>query len=62
MSIQSHIEAITEKRQRIKDEIAAEMCHPMPDFTRITELKKQNMRLKEEMMRYSMEIKEALSG
>lgn len=62
MSIESHMEAIAEKRIRIKDEIAEEMCHPMPDFTKITELKKQNMRLKEEMMRYSIELKEAING
>ena len=62
MSIESHIEAITEKRNRIKSQIAEEMCHPMPNFTRITDLKKLNMRLKEEMMRYIMELKQASSG
>lgn len=62
MSIETHIHAIAEKRSRIKSQIADEMCHPMPDFTRITDLKKLNMRLKEEMMRYIVELKQASSG
>lgn len=59
MSIESHLESISAKREKIKGQIADEMCHPMPNFTRITELKKQNMKLKEEMMHCIIELKQA---
>lgn len=52
MSIQAHIESLTTKREHIKDLIADESAHPMPDFMRITALKKQNLTLKEEMKHY----------
>ena len=52
MSIQAHIDSISEKRNQIKEQINAEMNHPAPDFETITKLKKQNLLLKEEMQRY----------
>jgi hypothetical protein len=62
MSVESHIQAIAQKREAIKAQIAEEMCHPMPDFAKITGLKKTNMKLKEEMMRYMIELNEASSA
>lgn len=52
MSIEAHIDSLSEKRQQIKEEIALESARPSPNFTHITELKKQNLSLKEEMQRY----------
>jgi hypothetical protein len=52
MSIQAHIDSLAEKRAQIKEEIAVESARPMPDFAVITNLKKQNLALKEEMQRY----------
>ena len=52
MSIHAHITSLSEKRAQIKEQIAAEMAHPMPDFVLIRKLKKQNLTLKEEMQRY----------
>lgn len=49
MSIQAHIDSLAEKRSQIKQQIAEESAHPMPDLVRITRLKKQNLALKEEM-------------
>ncbi len=49
MSVETHLQAVTEKRAHIKTKIAEEMRHPMPDFGRIHELKKQNLKLKEEV-------------
>lgn len=49
MSIQSHIDAISAKRELLKARIAAEVAHANPDFALITQLKKQNLVLKEEM-------------
>jgi hypothetical protein len=51
MSIQSHIDALSEKRQQLKEAIAKESCRPSPDFALITQLKKQNLALKEETQR-----------
>ncbi len=52
MSIQAHIDSLAEKRQHIKDQITLEVGRPSPDFKVITDLKKQNLTLKEEMQRY----------
>ena len=52
MSIQAHIDSLAEKRDHLKEQIAAEIAHPMPDLALITTLKKQNLALKEEMQRY----------
>jgi len=52
MSIQAHIDSLAEKRDHLKDQIAAESAHPMPNLVLITNLKKQNLALKEEMQRY----------
>ncbi len=50
MSIETHIETISQKRAALKAHIAQEMAHPHPDLTRISALKKLNLRLKEEML------------
>ena len=52
MSIQTHVNSLSEKRLQIKDQITAEIQRPSPDFETITKLKKQNLALKEEMQRY----------
>lgn len=51
MSIQAHIDSLAEKREHVKAQIAEESAHPLPDLARITNLKKQNLALKEEMQR-----------
>lgn len=52
MSIQAHIDSLAEKRTFLKEQIAIESARPSPDFVLITNLKKQNLTLKEEMQRY----------
>jgi len=52
MSIEAHIESLSAKRAQLKQKIAQESAHPLPDFMAITEMKKQNLALKEEMQRY----------
>jgi hypothetical protein len=56
MTIQAHIDSLSEKRLQIKDQITAEMNHPSPNFETITKLKKQNLVLKQEMQRYHTNI------
>ena len=57
MSIQAHIDSLAEKRSEIKQQISAEAARPAPDFVLITNLKKQNLTLKEEMQRYLILLK-----
>lgn len=52
MSIHTHIDSLAEKRAQLKQKIAEESARPAPDFVLITNLKKQNLALKEEMQRY----------
>lgn len=52
MSIQAHINSLSEKRTQLKEQIAKESAHPAPNFELITKLKKQNLALKEEMTHY----------
>ena len=52
MSIQAHINSLAEKRTHMKARINEEMNRPSPDFALITELKKQNLALKEETRHY----------
>lgn len=52
MSIEAHIQSVAGKREQLKTLIASEMAHPHPDLNRITQYKKQNLALKEEMQRY----------
>lgn len=47
MSLQAHLDSISEKRTEIKQKIAEELARPLPDFLLIHDLKKENMRLKQ---------------
>ncbi len=62
MSIQAHVDSLSEKRSQIKEQITAEMNHPSPNFETITKLKKQNLALKEEMQRYLCTMNESASA
>ena len=46
-----HLEALNARHAQIDGLIAAEMNRPMPDSTRLTHLKRQKLKLKEEMRR-----------
>ncbi len=52
MSIESHLEALSKKRNELKIQIAEESARPSPNFVLITNWKKENLALKEEMQRY----------
>lgn len=51
MSILAHLETLEEKHARYESLVTEEMARPLPDFRLITELKKQKLRVKEEMER-----------
>jgi len=52
MSIETHIDSLATKREELKARIAEEAARPSPDFVLITNWKKENLALKEEMQRY----------
>lgn len=52
MSIETHIDSLAKKREYLKTRIAEEAARPSPDFVLITNWKKENLALKEEMQRY----------
>ncbi len=49
MSVQEHIEALRVKHVTLKHEISEENQRPYPDDLRITELKRQKLRIKDEI-------------
>ncbi len=62
MSIQAHIDSLAAKRAHIKDRITEESSRPSPDFVVITDLKKQNLVLKQEMQRYLIALRQPVNA
>lgn len=53
MNIESHVATLNAKHAEIEDNIALEETRPCPDTIRLMQLKKQKLRLKEELSRFS---------
>ena len=51
MALEGHIQELSEKHQRLEEMIASEMAHPDWDETRVAALKKEKLRLKDEIER-----------
>lgn len=51
MSITAHIEALEKKHAELKAVVAAEITRPSPNFVKVTQWKKQKLKIKEELMR-----------
>ncbi len=51
MSLQAHIDELEAKHHALKAEIEAEQAHPSADDLHIVELKRQKLRLKDEIAR-----------
>jgi len=51
MSIEAHLVELTEKHHTLEAEIEQEMERPLADTLKITELKRQKLRIKEEIER-----------
>lgn len=47
----SHLEALSARHALLDGKIAAEMIRPMPDSATIAQLKRQKLKLKEEIQR-----------
>ncbi|MDX1574758.1 MAG: YdcH family protein [Kiloniellales bacterium] len=59
MSAQEHIEALRSKHLHLKHEIEEENQRPHPDDLRISELKRQKLRIKDEIALLESEEKRA---
>lgn len=53
MALQGHIQELAEKHYRLEQRIEAEMAHPDWDQTTVAVLKKQKLRLKDQIERLS---------
>lgn len=51
MALSSHVEQLQKKHQNLSDQVEAEQRNPGSDTTRIADLKKQKLRLKEQIIR-----------
>jgi hypothetical protein len=51
MAVESHVREIADKHQRIQELIEAEMTHSAWDEVRVAALKKEKLRLKDELER-----------
>lgn len=51
MSLQSHLETLQGKHANLESQIASEDSRPQPDIATLSKLKREKLRLKEEMER-----------
>lgn len=51
MALDGHIQELTEKHRKLEQRIKAEMAHPDWDEATVTALKKEKLRLKDEIER-----------
>lgn len=51
MAVESHIQEVSEKHERLQELIEQEMTHAAWDESRVQLLKKQKLRLKDELER-----------
>jgi hypothetical protein len=51
MAVEAHIAELTVKHQRLEERIREELQHPSSDDLNITELKREKLRLKDEIER-----------
>lgn len=49
MTVSAHINSLATRKSEIAAEIEYEMKRPMPDFMRLTELKRKKLAIKEEI-------------
>lgn len=56
MNMSAHISSLNTRKNNIDAEIEYEMKRPMPDFIRLSELKRKKMAIKEEVKVISREV------
>jgi hypothetical protein len=53
MSVQQHVESLSEKHRKLDELISQEMAHPGSDGLKLKELKRCKLKLKQEIARFS---------
>ena len=51
MAMQGHIQELSEKHKKLEELIETEMAHPDWDEVRVASLKKEKLRIKDELLR-----------
>ncbi|MGH6889604.1 MAG: YdcH family protein [Rhizomicrobium sp.] len=51
MALDGHIQELSEKHQKLEEMIESEMAHPDWDETRVAALKKEKLKIKDQMER-----------
>ncbi|MBN9532580.1 MAG: DUF465 domain-containing protein [Alphaproteobacteria bacterium] len=56
MALQGHIQELSEKHRKLEQLIESEMAHPVWDETRVAALKREKLRIKDELERLRTSI------
>lgn len=56
MTLDAHLEELSEKHRALEQKIEQEMARPSADTLKITEMKRQKLRLKDEMERLKQSV------
>jgi hypothetical protein len=51
MALEGHIQELSEKHKKLQEQIESEMAHPDWDESRVAALKKEKLRVKDELER-----------
>ncbi len=62
MGLESHIEQLNEKHKKLEETISDELAHPGHDELRLMALKRQKLRLKEELERLRTPERDGLTA
>lgn len=55
MAVDAHLEGLSTRHQALEKKIEREMAHASVDYLKLTELKRQKLRIKDEMERLRTE-------
>lgn len=56
MALDGHIQELSEKHRKLQEMIESEMAHPDWDETRVAALKKEKLKIKDQMERLRMSV------
>lgn len=62
MNLASHLSSLYDKKTQLEEEIKTEMLRPLPNFLKLTELKRKKMAVKAEIVSYEEQEKYASSS
>lgn len=53
MAVTAHLETLQSKHSNLDEKIQAELRSPLPDFLRISKLKREKLQIKDTLMQHS---------